>query len=170
MTLQEIIAQIATKFDELGFSPTTLMPPEEQKEHFVEWFADEIRLLEEHEKHEKSVEENYQNIIYGKELINQAYKATVGLIGQDKDDLIHKVNSLRKELWETENRVATEILTELMKEIEQLRLDEEYEENGKWLMSSTVLCAEVTAPYGLLDQQGRKYGVALYPEINERKD
>lgn len=52
MTISDLLDDIAVKFDELGFVPTTLT--DEKSEHFVEWFATEISEIKKEEERLKS--------------------------------------------------------------------------------------------------------------------
>ena len=52
MTISNWLDEIAVKFDELGFVPTTLT--DEKSEHFIEWFATEISEIKKEEERLKA--------------------------------------------------------------------------------------------------------------------
>lgn len=78
----------------------------------------------------------------------------------------NEAKDLRRELKQARNETAKEILQEVSKEVERVRLECEFQdESGKWLMDERDFISEFTL--GSLYNLFQKYGVDFFEEKND---
>lgn len=136
------LSNMSIKFDELGFTPTTLN--DENYEYFVDWFHDEVKTIrEESSKQEKNISDleaklaesetelnRYRSMKNREQLVkeNESLKDTIAVVLSQKSEWIKSCDKLKQQLAQHEKHNAW-VLEFLEKYQINTELTPEYSEN-----------------------------------------